>query len=277
MGVAAVLLVLVSGVACFFILKKRKRRRESKKTETISPPASNEDDQAEQVRQGFAKAELGADGEHIRSELPGLAVSKPGEGLFSGYRGQNSDSLPHELKGQDVAELGVAGLPQENLTLSAAPVELPGDCGVELPGSTPPPTNPPSMASSPILRSVNRSPINRSTGPSPLNRPMGSPSPVHQSSRPHLVNRMSTMDSLASSAPSLPSQPSGLSSPEQGPVMTSSNYNEALSPISPIPEGTLGQGGMISLLRGMDLTDSQPRAHTPTQTRDGDERRDARK
>ena len=230
-GVAAAILVLVSGATFFFILKKRKQRI-SKEIDAIAPPESNEEDQAEKIRNGFAKAELGADSEHARSELAGPGVPKLGDGRTFGYGNKDGNSLPHELKGPDVAELEDERLRHEMSASSAAPIELPGDFSVELPGSTPLTTNPSSVTSSPILRAANRSPINRSMAPSPLNRSLGSPSPLNRSSRPPFTNRASTMDSVASSVPSLPNQPSGKPSPLQGPTAAPSVSHDALNPAS---------------------------------------------
>ena len=256
-GVVIVVLILIGGVVTFLLMRRRRRTKAAAEAAALS--ATN--NQAAQSEHGFGKTELDTDNEHARHELGAAGVVK--HEATSQVQDLNPDPVPGpgvhiaELRGegQDVAELGSHHGPASHYELddpSAAPVELPAESYHELHGSTPSASAPSSMTSTPVMRSTTGSLINRSIGSSPVYRPVGGGrSPSNRPSRPAFQQRMSTMDTLNSDTPSLPSQPSGMSTPSHGPVATSPTGNDTLSPISPVAEGTLRHGGLLSYMRGM--------------------------
>lgn len=268
-GVVVVVLILIGGVATFLLMRRRKRTKAAAEAAALSAT----DDKAAQSEHAFGKSELDTDNEHTRHELGALEAAK----YEAVSQGQDPNStpqsnhgiLPAELRGdgQTVAELGSNNGPAPHYELydsSAAAVELPADSHHELQGSTPSASGPSSMTSTPVMRSTTGSLINRSMGSSPVSRPLGGRgrSPSNRPSRPPFQNRISTMDTLASDTPSLPSQPSGLSSPAQDPVAASPIENDGLIPISPVAEGTLRHGGLLSYMRGMGSSN----AHSDNQS-----------
>ncbi|KAL9121593.1 MAG: hypothetical protein Q9187_001845 [Circinaria calcarea] len=279
-GVVIVVLILIGGVATFLLMRRRKRTKAAADAAALSATEI----EATQSEHGFGKTELDTDNEHSRHELGASAVTKyeavsQAEDPNSTSR-SNHDILPAELRGdgQTAAELGSNNGPAPHYELydpSAAPVELPADSYPELQGSTPCASGPSSMTSTPVMRSTTGSLVNRSIGSSPVCRPLGGGgrSPSNRPSRPPFQARISTMDTLASETPSLPSQPSGISSPAQGPVAASPIGNDGLIPISPVAEGTLRQGGLLSYMRGMASSNAHSDNQSQAKGSEGEEPR----
>ncbi|KAL8833217.1 MAG: hypothetical protein Q9170_004412 [Blastenia crenularia] len=198
-GIAVAVLLILGGVAIFFLLRHRKRRRHQDKSSTKG------EDESENIRQGFAKAELDTDLDHARYEMGG-PDNEPGDrtndawvcemamrgGLHAELIGDGSRA---ELtgSGHGASELSsrekLTGPYHEMFDSSVTPVEMPADMPRELPAS-PLPTLSRSSKSSQSLQSADISPVDRSGSTSPLRQSPGRqhgaerrPAPLRQTSR----------------------------------------------------------------------------------------------
>lgn len=168
-GVAVAVVLLVGGFGAFFVLQKRKQRRQA-----AASPTRDEDNEAERICQGFAKAELDTDINHAKYEMdssgdgsvpktprnwvdekarhPGLHSELVGDGSMAELNG-----------GQGASELsshkGFSGPYHEMYDPSAASTELPADTPLELPASPLPTFSRSSRSSSQVFRSANMSPV----------------------------------------------------------------------------------------------------------------------
>ncbi len=259
-AVVVVVVLAVCGAVLFLVMKRRKRRREAEEAERNKKP---EDDPAEAVRQGFAKAELDTDFDHARYEMGGpdvieqKAETPPAEWVNEKAKYPGDQSFVAEAPGEGVT---VPELASRRIILrplhemydpSSAPVELPADTPRELPGSPPPLPTSNSAASSPIIRSADRSPVDRSVGTSPFRRSSAQASPIDRHLGRTPPPRSSSRHQYSS--PSAPGRSSeGVSSPSR-PRTSSARANELMSPISPLGDGEVspGQDGLFSFVTGL--------------------------
>lgn len=241
-GVSVLVVAIAAVVVSFLLIKKRqvKRREEQDRREK----AKLEEENAERVRLGFDKAELGIL-DHVRCEMEGAIPGPPLAPLakekaeyFDAHTGK------HELIGGDVqfSELpDQKGPIYEMYGSSTAPVELPADVPKELPTAYP---SRRSSALTPSFRPARRIPPPPSPATSPFNDPSehlsphspssrrssGQPSPIDRRMGHTPPTRSSTLNSLPF-APSSPSQ-SGPSSPTDRSMNVSPRSDGILSPIS---------------------------------------------
>ena len=190
-AVAVVVILAVGGIVLFFVMRRRKMRRAA---EELARQKKPEEDPAEAVRQGFAKAELDTDFDHARYEIGGPDVIEqksdkpPAEWVNEKAKYPGEWSVVAEAPGDDVSVPELASRRRimlrplhEMYDPSVALVELPADNPLELPGSPPPLPTPNSGASPPIIRPAARSPVDRSMGASPRSRSSAQPSPIDRS------------------------------------------------------------------------------------------------
>ena len=269
-AVVVVVLLAVCGVVLVFIMRRRKKRRAAQEAAQNKKP---EEDPAEAIRQGFAKAELNTDFDHVRYEMGGPDVIEqkvekpPAEWVSEKARYPGEWSVVAEAPGEDVnvPELGSTRIVlrplHEMYDPSMAPAELPADTPVELPGSPPPPPT----SFSPAPRSAARSLVDRSMAASPLSRSSDQPSPIDR--HPGRTPPPQSSSRHQHSIPFSPSQPlRGLSLPSRSGT-PSARTNEVLSPISPLGDGDTspGQEGLFSFVRG--LTQPSAPETRPSNTR----------
>ncbi|KAL8782220.1 MAG: hypothetical protein Q9213_005586 [Squamulea squamosa] len=237
-GVAVAVVLIVGGIAAFFIIQKRKRKRQRAEATT-----EGSDEEAEKIRQGFAKAELDTDSDHARYEMGDPKADLYAQTPQDSTNGEVKHPASHaELMGDQTAEMsgsgqlvpelssykGFSGPFHEMHDPSAPPVELPATLPQELPASPLPTASPSSNSSSMIFRSANESsPVHEpsrrqhTSRHRPAQRPKLAPSGV-ESERSH--SSAPSSSAQVSRGPSSPEW-SGASSPrEQGPF----------SPISPV-------------------------------------------
>ncbi|KAL8910796.1 MAG: hypothetical protein Q9171_003932 [Xanthocarpia ochracea] len=211
-GVALAVVLIFGGVATFFITRRRRQRKQGAEGMT-----KGADDEAEKIRQGFAKAELDTDRNHAVYEMgdpkvhlhagrpqdstneeakhPASHLELMGDGSMAEMNG--SEELASELSSYK----GFSGPYHEMYDPSAPPLEMPAISPQELPavfpqelhavspqempGSPLPTVSRSSNSSSGVCRSANMSPVDRSTGSSPRNRPSrGQPTSQHRPARP---------------------------------------------------------------------------------------------
>ncbi|KAL8918124.1 MAG: hypothetical protein Q9172_005551 [Xanthocarpia lactea] len=211
-GVAVAVVLIFGGVATFFITRRRRQRQQG-----AEGMAKGEDDQAEKIRQGFAKAELDTDPNHAVYEMGDPKVHLHAGRPQDSTSGEAKDPASHiELMGDgSMAEMngseqlaselssykGFSGPYHEMYDPSAPPVEMPAVSSQELPAVSPqelPAVSPPELPGSPlptvsrssnsssgVFRSANMSPVDRSTGSSPKNQPSrGQPPSQRRPARP---------------------------------------------------------------------------------------------
>ncbi|KAL8707211.1 MAG: hypothetical protein Q9220_007705 [cf. Caloplaca sp. 1 TL-2023] len=272
-GIAVAVLIL-GGIAVFSYLRHRKRKCRPDDCTT------GKDDEAEKIRQGFAKAELDTDANHARYEMAGTEGHSQAQssdvsliektsvpGMHAELMG---DRLMGELygSGQPASELpsykGFSGPYHEMYDPSTVPVELPADVPHELPTPPPPALRRSSNSSSAVFRSVNMSPVSHSNRSSSLRQPsvgrrLGNhrpaPSPPISTSRGNSTQSRPSAPSSSARGSRGPSSPdlSGTSSPRE---------QEPFSPISPIggSEDGTDHEGLFSLVRGL----AEPARHAGT-------------
>ena len=286
-AVVVAVILAVGGVVLFFLMKRRKRRREAAEAARQKKP---EEDPAEAIRQGFAKAELDTDFDHARYEMGGPDVIEqksdkpPAEWVNEKAKHPGEWSVVAEAPGDDVT---VPELASRRIMLrplhemydpSVAPVELPANNPLELPGSPPSLPAASSGASSSVTRSTARSPVDRSMGASPCSRSSAQPSPVDRSLGRTPPPRSSSRNQYPAPSPSSqysramsPPSRTGTFSPQSpsrhqyhAPSPTSRSgtgsprTNEMFSPISPLGDGETSpaQEGLFSFVQGL----TQPRS-----------------
>lgn len=248
-GVSVPIVLLAGAVVAFIVLRKRRRRRQ-----VARPTIKEHDDEAERIRQGFAKAELDTSDENARYEMgegdklgnrvyeawvdekarhPGLHAELIGDGSRAELIGSGNNAS--ELSSRE----RLRGPYHEMFDPSIPAVELPAHMPQELPAS-PLRTFSRSSKSAQSFRSANMSPVRSSNEASPLHRPSDrrnatnhgpARSPASSASRVQSSQSQTLMLSQASRAPSSPSS-SGPYSPQE---------QEPFSPISPI-DSTSHQG-----------------------------------
>ncbi|KAL8703927.1 MAG: hypothetical protein Q9201_002907 [Fulgogasparrea decipioides] len=263
-GIVAVVVLVVCGMATFFVLRRRKRRQQAEMTKP-----NGEDDEAEKIRQGFAKAELDTDHDHARYEMGGLDDS-PGITLANGTAEEKAnlhaelmgDRSMAELNGNGTSELsahkGTSGPYHEMYDPSTSPVELPANLPTELPASPLPSFSRSSRSSSQVFGSANMSDSAASRQPpggrGPASRRLAQSS---QSSASRIASARSQ-----SSAPSTSGQASGGPSSSQWSGAPSMREHEPFSPISPIGGSEDGSGheGLFSIVRGI-AEPTRPQEH----------------
>lgn len=273
-GAVGATVVLAGAIAACCILRRRKRKRQTEKAGTRV-----DDDEAERIRQGFAKAELDTNGEHARYEIgdvdgrtgkkvheawvdekgrcPGLHAELVGDGSRAELTGSSNGAS--ELSSREK----LSGSYHEMFDPSIPAVELPADMPGELPAS-PVPTFSRSSNSSRSFRSANMSPIHRSNRPSLLHHPSGGRYAAKQrrvqlspssASRAKSSGSQSSVSSPSAQASRTPSSP-GLSGP------SSPREHEPFSPISPIGgnDDDTNHQGLFSSVRGLSEPTDPPSA-----------------
>lgn len=260
-GVSVPIVLLAGAVAAFIILRKRKRRRQ-----VARPMTKEQDDEAERIRQGFAKAELDASVENAKYEMgegdklgnraheawvdekarhPGLHAELIGDGSRAELIGSGDTaselSSRERLRGP-YHEMFDPSIPAVELPANM-PQELPANMHQELPAS-PLRTFSKSSNSTQSFRSAEMSPPVRSSNESsPLRQPSGrrnaanhgpARSPASSASRVRSSQNQTLMLSPSAQASRTPSSPgpSGPYSPRE---------QEPFSPISPL-DSTSHQG-----------------------------------
>ncbi|KAL8668082.1 MAG: hypothetical protein Q9202_000060 [Teloschistes flavicans] len=272
-GVAVAIALLTGGVGAFLYLRRRKGRQQAEST-----TLEEEDDEAEQIRKGFAKAELDTDLDHAKFEMAGSEGSSGPRtpdwvdekathpGLHAELAGDGSTA---ELNGGGhlAAELssykGFSGPYHEMYDPSVVPVELPADMPGELPASPLPTLSRSSRSSSQAFRSANISPLDRSDGPSPSHRSKTGQHSANdrlpglmRSSASGILYPRSESSAISSSA-----EASGGPSSPDWPGKLSTHEIETCCPISPIgaSDGGTDHDGLSSLVRGLAHPTRPPR------------------
>ncbi|KAL9000515.1 MAG: hypothetical protein Q9169_000808 [Polycauliona sp. 2 TL-2023] len=271
-GVAAAAILVIGGIATFFVVRKRKQKHQG-----AEHMAKETDDEAEMIRQGFAKAELDTDPNHAVYEMghPGLdlhAGTRPDRGVK--YPRSHAELMGGRLmaemngSGQLASELpaykGFAGPCQEMYDPSVPPVELPATVPKELPASPPPAISRSSKSSSAVFRSAIMSPRARSDGPLDMHQPSRSNVASQYSSPRATSSRVQSPESWSSTPLSSAKISKGPSSPDFS--GTCSPQEQARSgPVSPVEHihgGTsTDHRGLFSFVRGLNAaTHSSKRA-----------------
>ena len=271
-AVVVVVVLAVCGAVLFFVVKRKKRRRQAEEARRNKRP---EEDPADAVRQGFAKAELDTDFDHVRYEMggPDITGQKPetppaewinDKAKYPGDRAFMAEAPGEDLTVPELASRRVILRPlHEMYDPSITPVELPADTPRELPGSPLPLSTSNSTPSSPITRSQTRSPVDRSVGASPFSRSSGQPSPIDRQLNRSLPPRSSSRHQYP--APPISSRSSrGMSSPSRSGT-SSPRPNEMFSPISSIGDGETSPPaeGLFSFVGGLTQPTS-PRIRSPS-------------
>ncbi|KAL8763076.1 MAG: hypothetical protein Q9184_001036 [Pyrenodesmia sp. 2 TL-2023] len=251
-GVSVPIVLLAGAVAAFIVLRKRKRIRE-----VARPTTKEQDDEAERIRQGFAKAELDASVENAKYELgegdklgnrvheawvdekarhPGFHAELIGDGSRPELIG--SGNTASELSSRE----RLRGPYHEMFDPSIPAVELPANMPQELPAS-PLRTFSRSSNSAQSFRSANMSPVRSSNETLPLNQPSGRRNAVNHGPARSPASSVSRVQPSQSQTPILsPSAQASRAPSSQG---SSGPYSpreqEPFSPISPI-DSTSHQG-----------------------------------
>ncbi|KAL8898721.1 MAG: hypothetical protein Q9207_006561, partial [Kuettlingeria erythrocarpa] len=250
-GVAVPIVLLAVAIAAFIVLRKRKRKRRGER-----PTMNEQEDEAERIRQGFAKAELDVSVENARYEMgdgdkfknrvheawvdekarhPGLHAELIGDGSRAELIG--SGKVASELSNSEK----LRGPFHEMFDPSAPAVELPAGLPHELPA-------PPLPASSRSLDSAqsfqaggaNLSAVESPNEASPVHQPSGRPYEANQCRIPSRIRSSQSQSSISSPSAQASRDPSSLGSPRE---------QEPFSAISPID--SIDGRGLSSLVGGL--------------------------
>ena len=252
--VVVVVVLAVCGIVLWYIIKRKRRQRQAEQAERNKQP---DIDPAEDVRQGFAKAELDTDLDHARYEMAGPdAVEQKLEASSAEWVKEKAEhpgdrSLLAEAPGENV---NVPELASRRIMLrplhemydpSTSAVELPADTPWELPGSPPPLSPSNSTLLSPTTRSQAQSPGDRSISSSRFSRSSDQSSSIHRQLNRSLPPRSSSRhQDSATPGPSGSSR--GVSSPSRSGT-SSPRAHEMFSPISPIGDEESGPSSIRGL------------------------------
>ncbi|KAL8871318.1 MAG: hypothetical protein Q9174_002822 [Haloplaca sp. 1 TL-2023] len=267
-GIAVGIVLLASAIGTFIVVRRRRQRRQ-----TATSPAEDHDDEAEKIRQGFAKAELDTDLSHTRFEIgssgnssgptsvnewvdekgrhPGLHAELVGDGSrveLTGGEPTASELATHKV---------FSGPYHEMYDPSVPPAELPADLPPELAGSPPPTFSRSFRSASQAFKSAPLSSVSRSNGSSPFQP--GSQGPVGRRQPRLKGSTVSRSESSQSHSPpplSSGQASRGPSTPDWSGDASSREHNH-FSPISPIggSEDSTDGRALFSLVRGI----SEPR------------------
>lgn len=256
-GVAVAIVLLAVAIAAFIVLQKRKRKRQGER-----PPTNEQDDEAERIRQGFAKAELDVSVENARYEMgdgekfknrvheawvdekarhPGVHAELIGDGSRAELIG--SGKVASELSSREK----LRGPFHEMFDPSMPAVELPADLPQELPASPlPASSRSPDSAQSFQAAGANMSPGERPNEASPVHQPSGRRYAASQCPTRSLASSASRVRS--SQSPSSISSPSAQASRDPS-SLGSPREQELFSAIS--PADSIGHRGLSSPVRGL--------------------------